>query len=148
MERVIRMLRDISDRCLADLPLTEDHGHWLGAALERFLNEPGTPIGEALGLRFARGGVPWWKEEAIRKRDAVLRELVERFFGEFTPARQAHEIATMANRYAASAWRHDREHGDMPRHYAGTRKESLWQAFASGAPMPIGERQLRHILGR
>jgi hypothetical protein len=52
----------------------------------------------------------------------------------------------MARRYAASAWRHDRENGEMPAHYRGTAKECLWRAFASGATMPLCERQLRTIL--
>jgi hypothetical protein len=34
----------------------------------------------------------------------------------------------------------------MPPAYAGTPKEFLWQAFQSGAPMPLGERQLRNIV--
>ncbi len=54
----------------------------------------------------------------------------------------------MAARYAASAWRHDRKRGEMPRQYQGTVKECLWLAFASGAPMPLCERQLRRILSR
>jgi hypothetical protein len=35
----------------------------------------------------------------------------------------------------------------MPEHYAGTPKELLWRAFSSGATMPIGERQIRNIVG-
>jgi hypothetical protein len=46
----------------------------------------------------------------------------------------------------ASAWRIDRNYEDMPPAYAGTPKEFLWQAFQSGAPMPLGERQLRNIV--
>jgi hypothetical protein len=34
----------------------------------------------------------------------------------------------------------------MPGRYRGTAKESLWRAFKSGAPMPLGERRLRSIL--
>ena len=34
----------------------------------------------------------------------------------------------------------------MPPDYADTQKECLWRAFKSGAPMPIGERQLRNVL--
>jgi len=53
---------------------------------------------------------------------------------------------TRAVRYGASAWRHDRGVGEMPRAYAGTDREPLWRAFRSGAPMPLGERQLRNII--
>jgi hypothetical protein len=36
----------------------------------------------------------------------------------------------------------------MPPDYVGRENECLWRAFKSGAPMPIGERRMRHILGR
>ncbi len=52
-----------------------------------------------------------------------------------------------AVRYAASAWRFDRERDAMPERYKGTQTECLWRAFKSGATMPIGVRQLRNILG-
>ncbi len=35
----------------------------------------------------------------------------------------------------------------MPAHYRGTCREYIWKALKSGAPMPLGERQLRNILG-
>jgi hypothetical protein len=35
----------------------------------------------------------------------------------------------------------------MPTEHGGKPRELLWRAFKSGAPMPIGERQLRHIMG-
>lgn len=51
-----------------------------------------------------------------------------------------------AVRYAASAWRFERAIEQMPERYAGTTSEFPWRAFKAGAPMPIGERQLRNIL--
>ena len=62
------------------------------------------------------------------------------------PCARAREIWTVASRYAASTWRFDNELEAMPEHYLGTQHEFLWQAFKSGAAMPIGERQLRNIL--
>jgi len=53
----------------------------------------------------------------------------------------------MLKRYGGSAWRLDREHAAMPADYAGTPHAHLWRAFKSGAAMPLGERQLRTILG-
>ena len=58
---------------------------------------------------------------------------------------RAREIQTIADRYASSAWRHDRNHDEMPERHAGTPHGLLWEAFKSGAIMPIGERQLRNI---
>jgi hypothetical protein len=87
-------------------------------------------------------------EEAIRTRDAALRELAERFHAERSVSRQAQEIRLRALRYAASAWRFDRERDAMPERYRGTPTECLWRALKSGAAMPISERQLRSILAR
>jgi hypothetical protein len=144
----IEQLRDISQRCRNREPLSAEQLSWLGQVLSDFLSQRCHSVDEAFGLRFARGGVPWWREEAMRKRDAALRELARRHFADLSVAAQASRIRTLAVRYAASAWLLDKGNGGMPESYVGTAKEWLWRAFASGAPMPIGERQLRHVLGR
>jgi hypothetical protein len=86
-------------------------------------------------------------EEAIRKRDAALRELARRFYSELPIAAQAREIHRLAIRYASSAWLREREAIAPPAGYEGTRLQWLWAAFKAGAAMPLGERQLRHVLG-
>ena len=144
----IQLLREISRRCLNGEPLDQDLSRWLGASLTDFLHHRCPSLEVALGLRFPRGGVPWWREEAIRKRDAALRTLSECFMRDMAPAAQARRIYELSVRYAASAWLRDRDENDVPPNYAGRIHEFLWRAFASGAAMPIGERQLRHILGR
>jgi hypothetical protein len=63
-----------------------------------------------------------------------------------SPSAQAERIWTLATRYAASAWRFDQDLEAMPAHYDGTPKQNLWAAFASGAAMPLGKRQLRSVL--
>lgn len=68
----IEKLREISHRCLNDQPLDAELSNWLGNSLQEFLEHSCRTIDEAFGLRFARGGVPWWREEAIRLRDAAL----------------------------------------------------------------------------
>jgi hypothetical protein len=90
--------------------------------------------------------LPWWREEAVRRRDAILRELAATFQPTQSASMQAKWIHMRAVRYAASAWRHDRARENMPPHYAGKPSVYLWQAFKSGAPMPICERQLRTVL--
>jgi hypothetical protein len=144
----IERLRQASGQLLAGDPLESDLADWLGTALQDFLSRRHRTVEEALGLRFAQGGVPWWREEAIRVRDAALRELGERFFPGLSPHAQARRIWTLATRYAASAWRFDRDRTRLPDGYRGTAKEHLWRAFASGAAMPIGDRQLRNVLAR
>ena len=139
-------LREIMAHCFEGEPLDSDLADWLGEAIDGFLTRQFCTLDESLGLVFPRGGIPWWREEAIRKRNAALCYLAETFLGELALGMQAQEIWTTARRYAASTWRFDRDNDDMPAYYTGTPKECLWQAFKSNAPMPIGERQLRNIL--
>jgi hypothetical protein len=139
-------LRELMGRCFDGKPLDGELADWLGEAIDGYLTRQFRTLEEAFGLIFPRGGIPWWREEAVRKRNAALRYLAETFLDELALGMQAQEIWTTARRYAASAWRFDQDRDEMPAHYAGTPKECLWQAFKSSAPMPIGERQLRNIL--
>jgi hypothetical protein len=141
-------LRDIARRCLAAEPLTPAQLQLLGVSLARFIERASPSIEDALGLKFPRGGVPWWREEALRTRNAALRELAARCYAGRTVSAQAHQVWLVTSRYAGSAWRFDRERDEMPAAYAGTEKQYVWIAFASRAPMPICERHLRTILGR
>ena len=147
MIATIERLRTISDRCLSGQPLDEEDALWLGSSLAQFLTQQCDSIAEALGLQFPKGGVPWWREAAIRERNAVLRQLAIRHFSDLCPAARAREIYTMTLRYASSSWRFDRLRDAMPEHYAGRPSELVWRAFKSGATMPVGERHLRTILG-
>ena len=144
----INNLREILDRCRDGEPLDHDLADWLSQALEGYLTQRFRTLEEALGLIFPRGGIPWWREEAMRKRDAALRQLAENFHGGRSPTSLARVIALSAKRYAATSWRLDCTTADMPECYRGTPKECLWRAFKAGAPMPIGERQLRNVLAR
>jgi len=143
MQATIEQLRRICHRCLED---SDAQLRWLGGALNEFLSHRCRTVDEALGLRFARGGIPWWREEAARKRNAALRELARRYYGQEPVTAQARQVHIATLRYATSAWRHDQREQVMPPRYAGTDHEWLWAAFAAGAPMPIRERQLRHVL--
>jgi len=148
MLTTIDNLREIARRCLSGEPLPSGLSSWLGHSLEEFLSHRRRSIEDALGLHGPRGGVPWWLEEAMRKRDAALRELAARFFGDQPVSRQAANIYRRAIRYAESRWLSDRKCSELPPEHRGTPYEWLWQAFKSGAAMPIGDRQLRHILMR
>ena len=146
MLSAIRNLRVIADLCRSDAALPSDLGAWLSRALADFLDHRCHSVDEALGLRFARGGVPWWLDEGMRLRDAALRSLARRFMPDLSTAGQAARIHEIAGRFAAANWSRDRGSRDMPARYAGTPDEFLWLAFRSGAPMPLGERRLRSIL--
>ncbi len=148
MSGPIERLREVSERCLAGKALGAELADWLGQSLQGYLSRRYQTVEDALGLRFPQGGVPWWREEAIRHRDAALRELADRFLPDLSPCAQARQIYSLAIRYAASTWRHDRVRREMPDDYRKTPKQCLWRAFTSGAAMPIGERQLRNILAK
>jgi hypothetical protein len=141
-------LREIARRSQAGVPVDGPLQAWLAGCLEQFLRRQAPSIEAAFGLSAPRGGVPWWLEEAIRGRDAALRELAARCLTGRSVTAQARQIRIEAARYAASAWRHDRTAEVMPDRYGGRMQEWLWRAFKSGAPMPICERQLRSVLAR
>ncbi len=142
----IETIRAIERRCRDHEPLSAEQRQWLGNALSAFLEHRSPSIDSALGLANPRGGVPWWLEEAIRKRNAALRALASTCYAGLSASAQAEHIWKLATRYAASAWRFDQTREDMPDHYTGTPKHFLWAAFASGAAMPLGKRQLRTVL--
>jgi hypothetical protein len=146
MLKEIGKLKQIAHHCMSGQELPKDLSLWLGMGLQRFLDHECRSLNDALELHTDRGGVPWWMEEAIRVRDAALRELADLCApgeGKSGMARCVHELTC---RYAASAWRFDALRDAMPPTYADTPKEHLWKAFRSGAAMPISERQLRNIL--
>jgi len=147
MIATIDNLREIARRCLAGESLPPDLSSWLGESLKQFLSHQRRTIDDALGLHWPRGGIPWWMEEAMRLRDAALRELARRFYSELSISAQAREIHHLALRFASSAWLRDRDAEAPPAAYEGTPLQWLWAAFKAGAAMPIGERQLRHVLG-
>jgi len=148
MLTVISNLRQICERCNHGEPLEPDLAGWLADSLDRFLRHECTSIDDALGLRQSRGGVPWWLVEALYHRDRALRELADRLVENGSLSNRAREVRRKTIRYASTAWRFDKDRETMPTCYRGTYREYLWEAFKSGAPMPLGERQLRNILGR
>ena len=148
MLSAIANLRLVAKCCREGQRLEGDLANWLGQGLETFLNHRARSLHEALGLRVPKGGVPWWREEAIRQRDAALRQLASLYLCGLSASGKAREIERLARRYAATAWRFDRAREDMPREYSGKAKQWIGIAFKSGAPMPLGQRQLRQILGK
>jgi hypothetical protein len=146
MSSTIEKLREVTRRCKSGEALSDELMRWLGSSLEQFLDRHCRTIEDALGLRASRGGVPWWLEEAMRQRDAALRALAGHFFSALSLTARAKQIHALAVRYGASSWLRDHDCVSMPSVYRGKINEWLWRAFKSGAPMPICERQLRHIL--
>lgn len=148
MLRAIENIRQIAELCRADQKLPESLADWLADSLQQFLEHRCPTVDDAFGVRNGRGGVPWWMEVGMRVRDTALRQLAQRYLASLSVSAQSIRLHELSTRYAGSAWRFDRMHDAMPVHYPGTPSEWLWRAFKSGASMPLGERQLRKILGR
>ena len=146
MPTAIDRFRDISRLCAAGAPLPADLRAWLNGGIERFLERQAPDLDRAFGLILGQGGVPWWREEAIRRRDAELRRYAALAHPLGGVTQRARAVARALHRYAAGAWRFEREAAEMPAHHAGRAEAHLWRAFKSGAAMPLGERQLRTIL--
>jgi hypothetical protein len=142
----IETLYAIHTRCAEGLPLTPDLRSWLASSLDRYLGHTCDNLNEAFGLIQGHGGVPWWRERAIRERDAALRKLSRGHYGDISVYSRAKAIAAISQRYQTTCWPRDQQLEEMPERYRGTRKEYLWRAFRSEAKMPVSERRLRSLL--
>jgi hypothetical protein len=141
----VSSLREAARLLAIGEPLPEPLAIWLAGSFHAFLNRQGGDLEDALGLRWGRGGVPWWMDEAIRARDAALRHLADILVPTGSGSARARAVHLRTMRYAGTAWPRDRQLAEMPGAYLGQEREFLWRAFASGAAMPLGERRLRQI---
>lgn len=146
MNSPIHSLKQVRDHCAVGQHLPSDLRVWLAHSLERYLSRDCASLNQAFGLSQGHGGIPWWRERAIRERDRALRALSERHLSAIPPRERARAIVRLSERYASTCWPRDRRHQALPEHYRGTPKEFLWRAFRSGAKMPLGERRLRTLL--
>lgn len=146
MHSPIHALDEVCRACARNEPMPEDLRDWLATSLSRFLEHGCENLNEAFGIRQEHGGIPWWRERAIRARDEALRDLSKTHFGHLSLSTRAEEIHAMATRYAGTTWPRDREQADMPARYAGTPMRFIWLSFKSGAKMPITRRHLRSLL--
>jgi hypothetical protein len=142
----IEMLHAIHTRCAKDRPLTPDLQNWLAESLGRYLGHDCDSLNKAFGVIHGHGGVPWWRERAIRERDAALRTLSREFLSHLTVYGRAKAIHDLSERYETTCWPRDRLLDEMPERHRGTPKEYLWRAFRSEAKMPVSERRLRTLL--
>jgi hypothetical protein len=146
MLQTIRNIESVAALCRNGAPLPDPLATWLATSLQSFLDRSAPSMEEAFGLHRLRGGESWRMEAAIRGRDDALRQLAKFHLGGLSLSARASRIHQMSIRYAASAWRFDRERAEMPASYHATHQEWLWKAFKSGAAMPLCPRQLRSIL--
>ena len=146
MTMPIENLKEIVRCSQLGVPLKNELISWLGECLNEVLVRRASSFEEAFGLQNYRGGVPWWLESAMRERNMAIKALAKYHFADLSRTQQAREIATLASRYTASAWRFDKHRPEMPLRYKHRPQKWLWDAFKSGASMPLSQRQLRNIL--
>ena len=123
-------------------------GSWLEPRLRDYLMRAseGVTLDQVLELTVERGGVPWYTREALAERDAAILALAKHL-PDLKPSAQAEQIATWSRRYVASAWRFDRDKTEMPSHYQGTQKESLYKALKAFPRFPKASRIKAILLG-
>lgn len=146
MRNPIQALDQLHKVCEDGEPIPEDLRNWLAQSLEVFLENNCKSLNEAFGLQQEHGGIPWWRERAIRLRDQALRDMARVHFPEGTVSSRAKEIANQSERYAAINWPRDRDVKDMPSRYTDRPLHYIWLAFKSGAKMPVSQRHLRTLL--
>lgn len=112
--------------------------HYLAGA------EHGVNLDEAFGLACAPGQLPWWRIEALGRRNVALRALAS-YYPNRTTAEVAFEINRALRKYAASSWRFDREKSVPPAEYLGTPRECMFDALKASENI-VGIRQLQRIL--
>lgn len=105
----------------------------------------GVSLDAAFGLSRPVGGLPWWRVQALASRDAALRTLAERFYGDLPVSRQAVAIRSALVRYGDSAWRLDGREAEPPRRYVGSEREILFDVMRACPEVPSA-RQIRRIL--
>ena len=90
-------------------------GEWLASRLQRYIDGAalGLTIATALDLALGSSEPTWFQEEQRGQRDDAIHDLAARYYPSLRPGTQAREIERLALRYAASAWRHDRDRGAL-----------------------------------
>lgn len=146
MRNPIQALNQLLKACAENQPIPDELRCWLARSLEGFLQNDCKTLNEAFGICQDHGGIPWWKERAIRLRDEALREMARIHFPEGTVTTRAKAIAQQSERYATTNWPRDRVLDDMPSGYADRPLHYIWLAFKSGAKMPVSQRHLRTLL--
>jgi hypothetical protein len=139
---------DDGRRCGASTTTTGETMDWFDDWIMAFLERNHGANDAPMGLRTVRAGTARRRAQAIRERDAALRELAGRYYPRLRLSAQARTIHMLTIHYAGTRWRRDRALTAPPPHYADAPYELLWRAFAAGAALPVSEPRLRAILRR
>ena len=112
-------------------------GDWLLPRLHDYLENAsgGRTLDEALELTVGPEKSPWYAREAMAERDAAILALAKHLSDQ-GPSAQAEQIGIRSRKYIASSWRFDKDKPEMPSHYQGTQKESLYKALKAFPRFP------------
>ncbi len=104
----------------------------------------GLTLGDAFGFRLQPGESSWWELEARSQRDALIRRIVQRYFGGLSARSAADALAKKVLRYESGDWRSDRKFKLRPT-LTGLHAE-LFQLLKIGVPVSVAtiRRALAH----
>jgi hypothetical protein len=96
-ETPIGKLRALAAALRTGEPVPPEVARWAAEAIGQYEDDAaaGLTLDRALGLVPARGHYPWWRDEAIRRRDGLLRQLREDHFKGLGISVAAAEIARL-----------------------------------------------------
>ncbi|KQQ29426.1 hypothetical protein ASF53_19535 [Methylobacterium sp. Leaf123] len=107
--------------------------------------DQGVSLDAAFDLDRRPGQSPWWRLEALGRRDAAIRALASRYFAGRSVALQAAQIRIALDIYASGLWRFDRRNSEPPKHYIGTPKVVLFDILRVSEKI-LSVRQIQRIL--
>ncbi|MES0076952.1 hypothetical protein [Mesorhizobium sp. M0058] len=126
-----------------------DDREWIAAALRRYLAaaDDGLSIEDALELTAPARAMPWWRVDALARRDMALCELARVFYPSPSLSQRAAGVYDALARYARAEWPRDQRLESMPVHYVGTPAELLFSAMKAHPEM-LSERQVTRIVAK
>jgi hypothetical protein len=96
-ETPIDRLRALAAALRAGEAVPPDVARWAVEAIRQYEDDAaaGLTLDRTFGLVPARGELPWWRREALQRRNAILQQLHQAFFGELAVSVAAMEIARL-----------------------------------------------------
>ena len=138
-------LLNLRDHLLDRVPLDDRARDKLAEALDAYLTGDSGSLDAALGIRPGPGESTLAATFQRHRRDAILREVAQRFMPGAPPAAQARQMAQRWHRYASSGWVRERHHDEVPQHRVGTPEASFWRIMKAHDQV-LSERSIRSIL--
>lgn len=128
---------------------TEEDRAWIAKAIGRYLlaADDGLTLEDAFELSTPPSCQPWWRIDAISRRDMWLRELVE-FFPQDSLYAMAEAVGAALDRYAVNRWPTEQLLPGPPQSSWSTPEQCMWYALDANGGLLLSRRQLRRILAK